>query len=479
MSMASRTHLSGRDWLTGAAVAAAAVALTTVAVYPLRSAAPVTSLGVVYLIAVLLVASRWGAWLGVGTAVASAAAFNWFHIPPTGRFSIAHGENWVALVVFLIAAVIASELAERARMRAAEAEQRRREADLAAEMARVLLRGGDLRESLPEASHRLAAALELPSASIELGGEESGERNIAFALREGSRQIGTLVIPRDVPEATLSRAQERVVPALEALLAAALERDRLLGDVVETAALRRSDVVKTALLRAVSHDLRSPLTAILAAADPLDARQIADAERHELATVVRDEARRLSRLIDNLLDLTRLEAGAAEPRPDWSSIEEVILAAIDDVGLPPERFSVQVREDVPLVRADAAQLERALSNLLSNSARYSPEHPVLVRVWSLHNRVIIRVVDRGPGIPPAQRDRVFEPFYRTGTDETGHRGSGLGLAIARGFIEANGGRISVESLPGQSTSFVIELPLEPAEPADGASVPPSRAAADA
>ena len=366
--MASRTHLSRRDWLTGTAVAIAAVAVTTLAVFALRGAAPVTSLGVVYLLAVLLVASRWGLWLGVATAVGSALAYNWFHIPPTGRFEIKNGENWVALVVFLVAALVASELAERARMRAAEADQRRREADLAAEMARVLLRGGDMRESLAEAAQRLAVALELPSASIELSAVDGDDRRVAFPLREGSRQIGTLVVPRDVPESTLSRAQERVVPALEALLAAALERDRLLGDVVETAALRRSDVVKTALLRAVSHDLRSPLTAILAAADPLDAERIDSDERHELAAVVRDEATRLSRLIDNLLDLSRLEAGSADPRPDWSSIEEVITAAVDDAGLSPERVEVQVR-DVPLIRADAAQLERAIGNLLANSAR--------------------------------------------------------------------------------------------------------------
>jgi two-component system sensor histidine kinase KdpD len=354
-------------------------------------------------------------------------------------------------------------------------------------MARLLLRGGEIGESLAAASQRLAAALESPSAAIELSAVESDDRRVAFALREGASQIGTLLLPRTVPEATLRRAQERVVPALEALLAAALERDRLLNDVVETAALRRSDVIKTALLRAVSHDLRSPLTAILAAAEPLDAVRIDDGERHELAAVVREEGRRLSRLIDNLLDLSRLEGGAAEPRREWSSIEEVVNSAIDDLGLPPGTFSLQIRDEVPLVRADAAQLERAVSNLLANSQRYSRGQPVLIRVWPLHNRVMIRVVDRGPGIPPAQRDRVFEPFYRAGTDETGHRGSGLGLAIARGFIEANGGAISVESLPGQSTSFVVELPLDApdrnadapgAASADGSAGASSRAAAD-
>ena len=172
------------------------------------------------------------------------------------------------------------------------------------------------------------------------------------------------------------------------------------------------------------------------------------------------ESTRLSRLIDNLLDLSRLEGGAADPRPEWCSIDEVIGAALDDLRLPPERFSLALDPDLPLVRADAAQLERAFANLLENGARYSGGHPVSIRGRVTGGRMLVRVVDRGPGIPPAQRDRVFEPFYRAGSASAGHRGSGLGLAIARGFVEANGGRISVESLPGQGTSFVVEFPAE-------------------
>jgi two-component system sensor histidine kinase KdpD len=454
--MASR----GRSTLLGVVVAAAAVTATTLLVFPLKHIAPAVSLGVVYLLAVLLVASVWGRWLGIATALASAAAFNWFHIPPTGRFTIKEGENWVALAVFLIAAVVASQLAEQARERAEEAEARRREADLAAEMARLLLRGENLHASLATVAQRLATAFELPSAAIELDTVDAPERRIAFPLREGPSQIGTLIVPADIPEAKLRRLQERVVPSLEALLAAALERDQLLGDVVETEALRRSDVIKTALLRAVSHDLRSPLTAILTASEPLAGERLGDDERRELAALIADEARRLSRLIDNLLDLSRLEAGAAEPNREWCSIEEVLASAVDDLALPDGTFTLQIRNDLPLVRADAAQLERAFVNLLGNSARHSGGHPVLVRAWPLHNRVMVRVVDRGPGIPPAQQQRVFEPFYRAGTARTGHRGSGLGLAIVRGFIEANGGRVWVESLPGQGTSFVVELPLD-------------------
>jgi len=455
-------------WL-GVVAAVGAVAVTTLVVYPLKRVAADISLSVVYLLAVLFIATYWGAALAIGTAFLGALAFNFFHIPPTGRLTVADSENWVALVVFLVTAVVASALAEAARSRTVEADQRRREADLAAEMSRTLLRGEDLRGALHVAAERLATALDLPSAAIELGPVTADERRLVFPLREGSRQIATLVLPAGIPEPVLGRIQERVVPALEALLAAALERDALLTDVVETRALRRSDVLKTALLRAVSHDLRTPLTAILAAAEPLAAEHVDDRERRELAGGVALEAERLSRLIDQLLDLSRLEAHAVEARRDWCSIDEVLRAAVDDVATPAQ-FSLALDPELPLVEADAAQLERAFANLLENSARHAAGHPVSVRARPVGARVLVRIVDRGPGIPPTQLERVFEPFYRSGNDRTGHRGSGLGLAIARGFLEVNGAKVWAESLPNQGTSFVVEIPLAPT-PAPAAVAP--------
>jgi two-component system sensor histidine kinase KdpD len=448
----------------GLLVAVIAVALCTLIVYPLKHVAPVVSLSVVYLPAVLIISVTWGGWLGVVTAVLSAAALNFFHIDPVGHFAIHKSSNWVALVAFLVVAAIASSVAEVTRARTREAEARRREADLAAEMARLLLRGDDLSTALPTAAARLAQALELSSAAIEMDAVEGDERRIAFALRDGTHRLGTLLVGADTSEASLRRLQERVVPALEALLSAALEREGLLGDVVETAALRRADTVKTALLRAVSHDLRTPLTAISAAGEAVGSPTLSPAERLELATVIQEEARRLSRLVDNLLDLSRLEAGAAEPRRDWTSIEELIRAAVTELAAGPEEFTPSIDRDLPLVRVDPVQMERAFVNVLENARRHSGGHPVSVRARAVRgragDRVIVRVVDRGPGIPPAQLERVFEPFYRAGTAASGHRGSGLGLAIARGFTEASGGTLHVESLPGQGASFVFELPLE-------------------
>jgi two-component system, OmpR family, sensor histidine kinase KdpD len=369
-----------------------------------------------------------------------------------------------------------------------------------------LLGGRRLSEDLPTAAARLSQVLELPSAAIELDAVEGDERRVAFPLRDGPRRLGTLLVPSDTSEVTLRRLQERVAPALESLLSAALERESLLADVVETAALRRTDVVKTALLRAVSHDLRSPLTAISAAAEAIGSVSLSEQERIEMATIIQQETRRLSRLVDNLLDLSRLEAGAAQPHIVWSSVEEVLRAALADVTPGEHDFSLSIDRDLPLVSVDPVQLERAFVNVLENARRHSGGHPVSVRARAVRSfagapmaepareqeehaagatfdaglarlqtsagapagdRLVVRVVDRGPGIPPAQLERVFEPFYRAGTALGGHRGSGLGLAIARGFTESNGGRLHVESLPGQGATFVFELPLAP-QPMDEA-----------
>ncbi len=452
----------------GVLSAVAAVALCTLIVYPLKQIAPVVSLGVVYLLAVLVVSLTWGAWLGAFTGLLSAAAFNFFHLPPVGRFTVKDPDNWVALAAFLVVAALTSSVAEVTRARTREALERRREADLATEMARVLLRGESLAEVLPTAAARMAQALELPSAAIAMETVEpdADGRSVVFPLREGDRRLGTLVVGAETSERNLHRLQERVVPALEALLSAALERESLQAGVVETAALRQADVVKTALLRAVSHDLRSPLTAISAAGEAIALAGVSAAEREELASVIVGETRRLSRLVENLLDLSRLEAGAAQPRAEWMSVEEVLGVALEDLASDGEQFQVSIDRDLPLVRADSTQLERAFVNVLENARRHSGGYPVSVRARAVRTvggtggKLIVRVVDRGPGVPPAQVERVFEPFYRAGTARGGQRGSGLGLAIARGFTEANGGTLHVESLPGQGATFVFELPLE-------------------
>jgi two-component system sensor histidine kinase KdpD len=463
-----RIGLIGARPRVGAGIVAAvvAVALTTALIYPLLEVAPAVSTGVTYLVAVLVVSVVWGLWLGLFTAVLSAASFNWFHIPPTGRFTIAEGENWVALAVFFVAAAIASSVAELARARAADADRRRREAALSAELARLLLADAAPERALAEVNTRLADAIGLESAEVALGAEPSAAGRLAIPLGDDGAPIATLLVPDSIDAGRHEQLESRVGPALATLIAAALERHRLGIEAVEAGALRRSDELKTALLRSVSHDLRTPLTAIVAAGDALASPAITDGERAELTEVVRQDATRLSRLVDQLLDLSRLESGAAPPRREWSSVEEIVAAAIEQTG--DSRIVTDYEPGLPLVNADAAQLERALVNVLENAIRHAGDDRVTVHARTVGSRLIVRVVDRGGGVPAADLERIFEPFYRGAAARLeGGGGSGLGLAIARGFVVANGGAIRAESLPSQGTAIVIELPVEP-QPAGAA-----------
>jgi K+-sensing histidine kinase KdpD len=368
--------LSGKPpspWL-GLLATVAAVAVGTLIVYPLKSIAPVGSLGVVYLPGILLISIVWGLRLGLIASLASAIAFNFFQLPPLHRFTIADEENWVALLTFVIVAAISSTVAGLAREQALEAERRREEADR----------------------------------------------------------------------------------ALKELAALARERDRMQAEMVEAEALRRSDELKTALLRSISHDLRTPLTSMIASGAALGSATPTAEERVELSAAIVAEGERLSRLVENLLDMSRLEAGKAEPHREPIDLAEVLDGARGAM-VQPKAVTLAIDRDLPLVAADAAQLERAFANLLENAVRHGGGRPVLVKSRLIGDKITVRVVDQGPGIPESEWQRIFEPFQHGEADGV-RGGAGLGLAIAKGFVEANGGEITVESLPGQGSSFVVSLP---------------------
>jgi two-component system, OmpR family, sensor histidine kinase KdpD len=441
----------------GGLIALALVAACTAAVYPLKQVTTVASLGVVYLFGVVVVSAFWGLWLGVATSVLSALAFNFFHLPPVGKVTLNDSREWVALGAFFVAALATSSVGELARRRAVEAERRRAEADLTSVMARSLLAQAGVCDALAVIGRRLATAFELPWATITLAEPSHDPRQRPIPLLAGTRRLGSLVVPAGLDETMVSRLRERVVPALTAVLELALERERLVAEAVQTEGLRRSEAVKTAVLRAVSHDLRSPVTAMVTAGAAVRAADLTPAERDELGGMVVAEGTRLARLIDDLLDLSKLEAHSAAPRLAECSIEEVIDAALAAQPRDAE-FRVWIDPQLAPVRADFVQVERVLANLLENATRYSHGQPVNIRARHVGDRAIIRVIDRGPGIPEAECERIFEPFYRSARNGETHLGSGLGLAIARGFVEANGGRIWVESTAGQGSTFVVDLP---------------------
>ena len=218
--------------------------------------------------------------------------------------------------------------------------------------------------------------------------------------------------------------------------------------------MRRSDELKTVLLRSISHDLRTPLTSIIAGGSALGSETLTAEERAELSEGIVGEGSRLSRLVENLLDMSRLEAGKAEPHRGPVDLAEVLEAARQGQGKA-ESIRLALDAELPMVDADAAQLERVFANLLENAVRYGNGRPVQVRSRVVGGNIVVRVVDQGPGIPEGEWERIFEPFQH---GDAANAGSGLGLAIAKGFVEANGGEIAVESLPGQGTSFVVTLP---------------------
>ena len=419
------------------------MALVSAAVEGLRQVAPVLSLGVLYVFAVLPVAVFWGLPLATAASVASMLAFNWFFLPPTHTFQLRDGANWLALAVYLVTAFVVSALAARVRRRAEAAEQRERETAVLAEAARDLLRRTDL-----ERLNELVSAVLGVDVRIELGEHDGGELLVA-----SRRPIATLFHSDPLP----GTVAKRFLPAVAALLAVAVDRDELQAEALEAETLRQSDSLKTALLRAVSHDLRSPLTAIIAGAGALanPELQLDAADRESLISTIREEAQRLDRVVGNLLDLSRLQAGVTERNPELWSVDELVGQAIDAVGHDGDRIVVDLDLNSPPVRVDAAQVERVLANLIENALKFSPAgSPVVVRGEHGATELRIHVVDHGPGIPPADREAIFQPFRRS--DEAGSRGAGLGLAIARGFAEANGGRLWTQD-DGTGAHFVLAL----------------------
>jgi two-component system sensor histidine kinase KdpD len=358
-----------------------------------------------------------------------------------------------------VTAIVVSDLAARARQRARDAEQREREEAVLGMLSTSLLQGRSVAEQLRELGPAVAGVLGAEGVRIELGKvREPPPGEAPYPLEAAGNQIGT-VYAREGPGANLA-IRRRFLPALASLLAVAIDREQLSADAVAADALRRSDAVKTTVLRAVSHDLRSPLTAIRVAGGTLRRSfgDLAPEDRDALLDTVCDESERLDRIVTDLLDLSRLEAGAAEPQRQITPLDALLGRARAAFGPAGERIDVLLPEDVPLVDVDVAQLERVLVNMLENALRFSPEGDrVVVRVTTTRKETLVRIVDRGPGIPEGELETVFEAF-RSGAAGTDRPGSGLGLTIARGFAAANGGRIWAESRPGQGATFVLALP---------------------
>jgi two-component system sensor histidine kinase KdpD len=456
-----------------------AVAAATAGVAALQSSTPVEGLGILYLLAVLAIAIRRGQLPALITALLSVLTLNYLYIPPRHELTIAHSSDVVELVVLLIAAVVVGRLAALARERAAEAESRahvaaarEREAKLVAEVASAILAGESVSIQLESIGHRVALATSAARARVVLEpvpAPRGDELTVPLHARAGN---AWLYLTRDV--GWEHEAIERVAEPIGRLIDVAVERERVSDRAAENEAARRAEVAKTAILHAISHDLRSPLTAITTAGSAL-AIGVSEDERAELIDVIEAESARLARLVDDLLDLSRIESGAVAPQADWCDLHDVVASAAahasgsgsslgSGAGEHPIEFALPA--DLPLVRADAAQLERVFSNLIENAIKFSPPGaPVRITGGASAGRVAVRVADRGSGIPRRYRSQVFEPFFRARDRDPGTgsgaavSGSGLGLAICRGFVEANGGRIVLQTGRDTGTTFTVSFPV--------------------
>jgi two-component system, OmpR family, sensor histidine kinase KdpD len=444
------------ELIVGVLASAGLVVLVSAIVALLKPHVPVLSLGALYVLAVLPVAILWGTALAAIVSVASMLVFNWFFLPPYHSFHLQESQNWLALAIYLVLAFSVGALAARARAGRDDAEQRRAEAHALAEAALDLLRGRTLDEELGRLAALTAGVLGVEGARLELGERLPGAGERALSVEAGLRCVATLFL--DEEAAVDEAVRRRFLPSLAALLAVVAERSRLEAEALEAEALRRSDALKTALLRAVSHDLRSPLTAILASADALASPglSLAADDRLALAETIRGEAARLDRVVGQLLDLSRLEAGAVEPHRELWPVDELVGQALAGLGEDAARVRLEIRPETPPVEVDAAQVERVLANLIDNALHYSPPGSgVLVRAESGATELRLHVVDRGPGLPAEERDALFQPFRR---GNAGQLGSGLGLSIARGFAEANGGRLWAQDDPAGG-HLVVSLPF--------------------
>ena len=351
----------------------AAIGAVTGLVHLLDEVAPAIGLSPVYLLAIVPIASAWGRAYAVPVAILSMVAFDFFFLPPLHTLALEDRSNWLVLAVYLVTALVASDLAARARARASEAEQREREEAVLGALATSLLQGRSIAGRDRAGGRSAAGVLRADRVRIELEKPREPPRGEApYPLEVAGRQIGT-VYAREGPRANLA-IRRRFLPALASLLAVATDRERLTAEAVAADALRRSDAVKTTVLRAVSHDLRSPLTSIRVAGSTLSRSidDLAPADRDALLDTVCNEAERLDRIVTDLLDLSRLEAGAAEPQREITPRRpgRRVLAEVDPGG---RRVDVALPEDVTLLDVDAAQIERVLVNLLDNALRFSPE----------------------------------------------------------------------------------------------------------
>lgn len=471
----ARAALTRSRRVAGWIVAMAGLPALTAALWPFRDVISLPSEILLFLCLVVVVALIGGMLPAIATAVGGSLLLNWFFTQPTGRLTIADPDNLLALIVFVLVAVAVSTIVDVAARRTRQAARAGADAEVLSTLAGHVLRG---EAALPSLLARLRETFGLDSVTLlERVGEptpddksEPGAWRIVAAsgsapcTAPAAADTDVMISDELVLAARgrlLDAGDRRVLEAFAAEAAVALRQERLEEEAERARPLAEADRMRTALLAAVSHDLRTPLSAAKASVESLRNREITwtDEDREELLATADESLARLGRLVENLLDMSRLQAGVLGLSLQPIALEEVVPRAIDDLGPLRGRVRSDVSIELPEIVADAALLERVLVNLISNAVRYSPPaHQVLVTGGRQDDMVEIRVVDRGPGIPPEDRERVLLPFQRLGDRDNG-TGVGLGLALARGLTEAMGGTLTPEETPGGGLTMIVSMPV--------------------
>jgi two-component system sensor histidine kinase KdpD len=414
----------------------------------------------VFLAAVVAVALVGGLWPALLAAVAGSLLLNWYFTAPVGRFTIAEGDNLLALAIFVVVAIAVSWVVDQAARKTRQAAEAGADAQTLATVAGSVLRG---ERPLLALLDRLRETFTLDSVTLledgavvaEAGGPVCTDSADADAEVKVDDHLTMLLKGRP-----LQASDRRIVEAFAAQAALALRQERLTAEAATAKPLAEADRMRTALLAAVSHDLRTPLASAKAAVTSLRSADVHfDAhDRAELLATADESLDRLSRLVTNLLDMSRLQAGALGVTTIDIGADEVVPRALDDLGPAGRSVVVHIPDDLPYLRADPGLLERIVVNLVANALRYSPPgRPPVVTASALRDTIEIRVIDHGPGIPRDRWNDVFLPFQRLG-DRDNHTGVGLGLALSRGLTEAMGGSLTPEETPGGGLTMTLAMP---------------------
>jgi two-component system sensor histidine kinase KdpD len=445
-----------------------------------------TTVALALLLCVLAVSTLWGLRPAVFVAIIATLAFNYFILPPIGTFAIADPQNWVALFAFLITAVTASELSERAGREARNANQRRREierlygfsqqllsSDNAAELLNVMPRyivdsfgvrsvaiflptRTDIYRSAPDADGLESHDLQLAC----LRGEPriDNENHLAFIpLTMGMRVVGSMGVSG-------SRLSRQTLDAIASLIAIAVERAGAIEKLSRAEAARESEQMRSLVLDSVTHEFRTPLTAIKASVTSLlSSTNLSAPEKEDLLTVINEESDRLNRLIGEAAEMAQLDAGKVELHLEPAPMQDVVDAALEELRQTLATHPVEVRIPATLAsaRMDSDRIREVLVHLLENAAKYSPPNtPIRITAEEKNGSLTTSIADRGPGIDDFEQALVFEKFYRGQNERVRVHGTGMGLAICKAIVEAHGGRIGLTSQLGNGSVFYFSLPVQ-------------------